>query len=298
MFSLSEKKLNVLVEKVTATYKKHGINHIEGLNLPNAHVIEGILENLYHIIFPGYSYDKEVTKANLTHYVGELFSCVYNQLVPEVAKALCCKDSRPTGDETEKASIIVYSFLKSISRIRSVIKTDIHAADGGDPAAFSFDEIILSYPCVHAITVYRMAHELYKVGVSLIPRIMTECAHSITGIDIHPGAKIGDYFFIDHGTGVVIGETSVIGAHVKLYQGVTLGAMSFPKDDKGRLIKGVKRHPTIKDNVTIYAGATILGDVTIGAGSVVGGNVWLTKSIKANTVVTISEPDLVIRSKK
>jgi len=169
--------------------------------------------------------------------------------------------------------------------VRAILQTDVTAAYEGDPAAMSNEEIILAYPGIEAIAVQRMAHLLYRRHVALIPRIMTEWAHNKTGIDIHPGATIGPSFFIDHGTGVVVGETSVIGRRVKIYQGVTLGAKSFPKDAKGRVVKGIKRHPNIEDDVTIYAGATILGDVTIGQGSIIGGNVWLLDSVPAHTMV-------------
>ena len=184
-----------------------------------------------------------------------------------------------------------YTFLESLPRIRRLLAKDIQAAYDGDPAAHCIDEIILSYPAAYAITAYRVGHELHNMGVPILPRMLTELAHSRTGIDIHPGAQIGESFFIDHGTGVVIGETTVIGNHVKLYQGVTLGALSFPKDEKGRLIRGQKRHPTIEDNVVIYSGATILGgDTTIGEGCVIGGNVWLTESVPPRTRVMQAEP--------
>jgi serine O-acetyltransferase len=181
--------------------------------------------------------------------------------------------------------------LSKLADIRGLLKEDVGAAYDGDPAAKSFQEIVISYPYINAIATHRIAHELYLQNVPLIPRIMSESAHARTGIDIHPGAKIGKRFFIDHGTGVVIGETSVIGENVKLYQGVTLGAMSFPKDERGRIIKGGKRHPTIEDDVTIYAEATLLGNITIGSGAVIGGNVWLQKSVEPGVIVAISKPD-------
>jgi serine O-acetyltransferase len=177
------------------------------------------------------------------------------------------------------------------------MKLDVRAAYDGDPAAKSFDEIILSYPGIKAITIQRFAHILYLENVPLIPRMLCEYAHSTTGIDIHPGACLGEAVFIDHGTGVVIGETAVLGDNVKLYQGVTLGALSFPKDACGKIIKGAKRHPTLENDVTVYAGATILGDVVIGEGSVIGGNVWLTESCVAGSKIIIQPPDLTIRTK-
>jgi serine O-acetyltransferase len=188
--------------------------------------------------------------------------------------------------------------LAQIPKIREMLKGDVAAAFDGDPAAKSYEEIVISYPCIIAIATYRIAHELYLKDVPLIPRIMTECAHAKTGIDIHPGARIAKNFFIDHGTGVVIGETTIIGNNVKLYQGTTLGAMSFPKDERGRIIKGGKRHPTIEDDVTIYAEATILGDITIGKGAVIGGNVWIKESVPAGVTVTTPNPDLVYTKHK
>jgi serine O-acetyltransferase len=192
----------------------------------------------------------------------------------------------------KRAHVVVKELLEKIPEIRANLSEDIEAAYSGDPAAVSAEEVILSYPCVLAITTYRIAHELYQQGVPLIPRIMSEHVHSKTGIDIHPGAKIGKHFFIDHGTGVVIGETTEIGDNVKLYQGVTLGALSFPKDEKGNIIKGRKRHPTVGNNVVIYSGATILGaEAVIGDNVVIGGNVWVTSKVEPNTKVTIAMPE-------
>jgi serine O-acetyltransferase len=191
------------------------------------------------------------------------------------------------------AENVTQHLLTELPKIRQMLKGDVGAAFDGDPAAKSYEEIVISYPCISAIATYRIAHELYLKQVPLVPRIMSECSHSRTGIDIHPGAKIGKNFFIDHGTGVVIGETTIIGDKVKIYQGTTLGAMSFPKDERGRIIKGGKRHPTIEDNVTIYAEATILGDIIIGKNSVVGGNVWIKESVPAGVTVTVANTDLV-----
>ncbi len=188
--------------------------------------------------------------------------------------------------------------LGELPRIRELLKGDVQAAYDGDPAAKSYEEIVMSYPCIIAIATYRIAHELHVRQVPLIPRIMSECAHMRTGIDIHPGAAIGGHFFIDHGTGVVIGETSIIGKNVKIYQGTTLGALSFRRDDRGRIIKGGKRHPTIEDDVTIYAEATILGDVMIGKGAVIGGNTWVKESVPPGMTVSSPGPDLVYRKQK
>jgi serine O-acetyltransferase len=198
-----------------------------------------------------------------------------------------------TGDCRALAEDATQHLLTQVPKIRGLLKGDVGAAFDGDPAAQSYEEIVLSYPCIIAIATCRIAHELYVKQVPLIPRIMTECAHTKTGIDIHPGARIGKRFFIDHGTGVVIGETTIIGDNVKVYQGTTLGALSFPKDERGKIIKGGKRHPTIEDNVTIYAEATILGDVVIGKNSVIGGNVWVKESVPAGVTVTAGNLDLV-----
>jgi len=195
------------------------------------------------------------------------------------------------------ANIHANELLRRIPAIRQVLKTDVEAAYDGDPAAKSFEEIVVSYPFILAIAVHRIAHELYQMEIPLISRIMSEYAHSQTGIDIHPGARIGTCFFIDHGTGVVIGETAVIGSRVKIYQGVTLGALSFPKDERGRIIKGHKRHPTLEDDVTVYAEATILGDITIGKGAIVGGNVWIRESIPPGVVAAITKPEALYKKK-
>jgi len=193
------------------------------------------------------------------------------------------------------AEEVTHDLLAELPRIRTLLKSDVHAAYDGDPAAKSYEEIVMSYPCIVAIATYRIAHELFVRQVPLIPRIMSECAHARTGIDIHPGARIGKNFFIDHGTGVVIGETTIIGDNVIIYQGTTLGALSFRRDERGRIIKGGKRHPTIEDDVTIYAEATILGDVTIGKGAVIGGNTWIKESVPAGVTVSNANPELVYR---
>ncbi len=208
-------------------------------------------------------------------------------IIRDVLSHKCRREHRDDcTDCSDSAERITLAFLNSLSDIRKTLATDIEAAYMGDPAAIYMDEILLSYPSMEAVTVYRLAHRLFELKVPLIPRIMTEHAHQLTGIDIHPGATIGDYFFIDHGTGVVIGETCVIGSHVKLYQGVTLGAKSFELDENGNPVKGVKRHPNIEDDVVIYSGATILGgNTTVGRGSIIGGNVWLVQSVPPGSKV-------------
>lgn len=273
---------------VVESYKRFGgINHIDGVNLPSRDAIVEITKDLLKLVFPGF-YDRNPIHSNeIEDYTQELVSSISRRMQHEVHKSLQyrpCPACDPDNLDGE-AIRLTHDFLWEIPQIRGMLQTDVVAAYEGDPAAISHEEIIVAYPGVMAIAVQRLAHILYKRHLALIPRIMTEYAHSRTGIDIHPGAEIGSEFFIDHGTGVVIGETSVIGKHVKIYQGVTLGAKSFPKDDQGRVVKGIKRHPNIEDDVTIYAGATILGDVTIGRGSVIGGNVWLLDSVPPNTVV-------------
>ena len=282
------KKLAQIVEGLVESFHKYGgINHLDGVNLPSRDAVVEITRDLLRLVFPGF-YDKDPIHSNqLTEYTSELASSLARRLENEIQRSL---EYRPC-DECDKndlpgtAARVTQAFLNELPGVRAVLQTDVTAAYEGDPAAISNEEIILAYPGIEAIAVQRMAHLLYRRHVALIPRIMTEWAHNKTGIDIHPGATIGSHFFIDHGTGVVIGETTVIGQRVKIYQGVTLGAKSFPKDAKGRVVKGIKRHPNIEDDVTIYAGATILGDVTIGRGSIIGGNVWLLDSVPARTVV-------------
>ena len=296
-----------IVNGLNASYQDaQGVNHIEGANLPSKKEIISILEKLEEIIFPGFVDRKIIDFDNVDYFVGDLISKIYIELTKQLKQAFvfeCSKnavkcDCEDKCDADKKAVNAVTHLLKELPAIRRTIKTDIHAAFDGDPAAKSFEEIILSYPGVYAIIVHRIAHELYKMGVPLIPRMMSEHAHSKVGVDIHPGAQIGEYFFIDHGTGVVIGETAILGKGIKIYQGVTLGALSFPKDQNGEIIRDRKRHPSLEDNVTVYSGATVLGDIVLGEGSIIGGNVWLTNSIAPNTVVTIPEPELTIKTRK
>jgi serine O-acetyltransferase len=291
-----------LVDDVLDSYEKHGgMGHLEGRDLPSKIVVIDVLEDLFTVLFPGYLGDSELTKANIRFNLGSKLNSIYVRLTQEIGKSLkyiCRKISDCPQEICEKrAHIVARELLEKLPEIRATLSGDVEAAYEGDPAAVSTDEVILSYPCILAITTYRIAHELYVAGVPLIPRIMSEHMHSLTGIDIHPGAKIGKNFFIDHGTGVVIGETTEIGDHVKLYQGVTLGALSFPKDEKGNIIKGRKRHPTIGNNVVIYSGATLLGGETVvGDNSVIGGNVWVTKSVAPGTRITIAEPEQMYKT--
>jgi len=288
LHSVMTKKLTKILDELVDSFHKYGgINHLDGANLPSREAVVEIARDLLRLMFPGF-YDKDPLHSNqLIEYTNELVASVARRLENEIHRSLeyrPCDDCDP-NDLAGTAARVTHEFLNDLPDVRAILQTDVTAAYEGDPAAISNEEIILAYPGIEAIAVQRLAHLLYRQHIALIPRIMTEWAHNKTGIDIHPGAEIGPHFFIDHGTGVVIGETAVIGKHVKIYQGVTLGAKHFPKDAKGRVVKGIKRHPNIEDGVTIYAGATILGDVTIGKGSIIGGNVWLLESVPPNTVV-------------
>jgi serine O-acetyltransferase len=294
----AQKGLPKLVDEIMKNYESlEGINHLEGKDLPSKQIVIDILEDLLTVIFPGYMGNREIVQSNTQYFLGSTLHAIYTRLVGEVDKSLkyVCRiiEKCPEDVCRRRAQIVVKELLEMIPEIRVHLRGDLQAAYDGDPAAKSIDDVVLSYPCVLAIATYRIAHELYVQGVPLVPRIMSEHAHSKTGIDIHPGAKIGKNFFIDHGTGVVIGETTEIGDDVKIYQGVTLGAMSFPKDEKGRIIKGKKRHPTVGNKVIIYSGATILGgDTIIGDGATIGGNAWITSSIPPGMQVITPQPDL------
>ena len=284
-----QKRLHLLIEN----YKLgSGINFIDDLNLPVNTAIKEMLENILEIIFPGYTGNRNITTENVSYIVGDLLCKVKASLEVQIFRALKheCRINNCENkcDCRDQANIFTEYVLDRILLIRELLIEDVKAAYRGDPAAKSLEEIVISYPGLKAIAIHRIAHELYKKSVPLIPRMMNEIAHSQTGIDIHPGAEIGEGFFIDHGTGVVIGETTIIGKNVKLYQGVTLGALSFVLDDRGNIIKGGKRHPTIDDDVVIYAEATILGDVFIGKGAVIGGNAWIKKDVEAGKTVGMS----------
>jgi serine O-acetyltransferase len=285
------------MDQIVASYDeelKPKIHHLDKAPLPSREDVTRIMEALEEIIYPGYYTAGGVTHQGIFYRVQERVGWLFEHLRDQISKSLLhMKDlgEEASNDHVALAEEHAYAFLERLPHIRRMLAKDIQAAYDGDPAAPCLDQIILSYPATYAITAYRAAHELHKLGVPLLPRMMTELAHSRTGIDIHPGAEIGQSFFIDHGTGVVIGETTIIGNNVKLYQGVTLGALSFPKDERGQLIRGKKRHPTIEDDVIIYSGATILGGQTIiGRGSIIGGNVWLTESVPPGTLVVQAEP--------
>lgn len=270
-------------------------NNISGFGM-KAKVIE-LLGELKAALFPSLHERELLSRDHLNIQVMDRLNTsamLLNSILKRVLINKCHLEHKENCDFSSCISLadnITLDFMESLADIRRVLTTDIHAAYLGDPAAIYTEEILLSYPSVEAVSTYRMAHRLFELKAPLIPRIMTEYAHKNTGIDIHPGATIGEHFFIDHGTGVVIGETCVIGKNVKLYQGVTLGAKSFELDEEGNPVKGVKRHPNIEDNVIIYSGATILGgDVTVGHDSIIGGNVWLTHSVPAHTIVYNSTP--------
>jgi serine O-acetyltransferase len=262
--------------------------------LPSRDTVIEIVEGLRSALFPGYFGTSELTADNARFHLGSTLDWIRRRLREQIKRGLCFACTDPEQGKRQdcdgRAEATTRSFLSGLPALREILATDVKAAYEGDPAATSPDEAIFCYPGMLAITNYRIAHELHKLGVPLIPRIVTEHAHSITGIDIHPGATIGEHFFIDHGTGVVIGETCTIGNGVRLYQGVTLGAKSFPLDENGHPIKGIKRHPDVEDGVIIYSEATILGSITIGKGSVIGGNVWVVDSVPPGSRITQRGP--------
>jgi serine O-acetyltransferase len=273
-------------------------DHVDLEPLPSRESIIEIIHLACRVLYPGYFTRERVDKVSLLYYFGQEATSLFEALSEQVTLAIrheCRRHNMACVNCEERGQEIAILFLHEVLRLRTLLAKDIRAAYEGDPAAKSFDEIIFGYPGLFAITVYRIAHQLYEQGVSLIPRIMTEYAHSLTGIDIHPGARIGESFFIDHGTGVVIGETTEIGKRVRIYQGVTLGALSLPKEAVERL-RNEKRHPTIEDDVIIYAGVTILcGEAVIGARSVIGGNVWITESVPPDTKVFLKKPELIFK---
>ena len=288
MTRAADNRIEEIVDLIINDYEDdRTVNRVDILNQPDKKAIVDVLEKLLKILYPGYYSDKVYKIYSLRNNMAATIEDVIFHLKKQIVTVLRYNrdDQSSDADQAEeKATVITYEFMKKIPIIRSILETDIDAAYEGDPAADSKDEIILSYPGLFAISVYRIAHELHLLNVPMIPRIMTEYAHSVTGIDIHPGADIGKYFFIDHGTGVVIGETTIIGEHVKIYQGVTLGGLSTRG---GQSLKGLKRHPTIGNNVTIYSGASILGgDTVIGDDAVIGGNSFLIDSVEKGARVT------------
>lgn len=275
--------------------KVGGLNHRDSHNMPSKRAVGHICEDLLRIIFPGFHDEDAVAQPLLAHLTSERFNSVAVRLEDQVRKAVRIGDPhKPTG----RTPPILQEFCRALPKVRELLKTDIEAAFEGDPAVRLREEIILSYPFIEVMAIQRVAHVLYQAGAPLIPRMMTEWAHSRTGIDIHPGASIGSHFFIDHGTGVVIGETCRIADWVKLYHGVTLGARSFIKDESGHIVKGGKRHPDVESHVTIYPNSTILGgDTVIGEHSTIGANVFIMQSVPAYSLVVYEEKQLVIRNK-
>jgi serine O-acetyltransferase len=274
-------------------------DHVGPEPIPSRDAIIDIVQRICRILYPGYFIRTRLEQFNLSYYFGQEATALFENLSEQVTVALrhdCIRHNLPCVQCEDRGQQVTVDFMGRLPALRAMLATDVRAAYEGDPAAKSYDEVIFSYPGLFAVTVYRAAHEFWHQGVPFIPRIMSEYAHSMTGIDIHPGAHIGESFFIDHGTGVVIGETTEIGNRVRLYQGVTLGALSLPKG-AGELYRNKKRHPTIEEDAIIYAGATILGGETvIGARSVIGGNVWLTESVPPDTKVFLKTPELVFKA--
>lgn len=291
-----------ITERIVATYERSGkINHLDHCPLPRYDEIVAAIHELNEIMFPGYRRREGLHQGNIGYYVGDLVDRLHDRLTTQIGRALrhdagATSDCESAEDFEALGQAKTLLFLEQLPMIRELLATDVQAAYDGDPACKSPAEVIFCYPGLEAITVYRLAHLLHELSIPFIPRMMSEWAHSRTGIDIHPGATIGPYFFIDHGTGVVVGETSHIGSHVKLYQGVTLGALSFPTDEDGQLVRGQKRHPTLEDGVVVYANATILGGRTVvGHHSVIGSSVWLTRTVAPHTTVVLETPNLRLR---
>ena len=269
-----------------------GLNHVDRANLPSKRAIAQFCDDLLHLLFPGFFSDEAVSSEELSEAAQEIIDQVADQLEPQIAVSLRVfrGERRTQAEIAGRAAAITERFIRGIPAVRALLRTDVEAALAGDPAARSFEEIVLAYPGIEALAIQRAAHLLYREDVPLLPRMMTEWAHGRTAIDIHPGARIGSHFFIDHGTGVVIGETCVIGDRVKLYHGVTLGARSFQKDEKGEIVKGLKRHPQVEDDVVIYPNGTILGgDTVIGARSTIGANIFLMRSVPPDTLLVRGE---------
>ena len=291
-----------VTRRLVASYSEspHG-NHLGHCPLPNYDEVIEIVQDLREVMYPGYRRREGLHQGNVEYYIGEVIDRLHDRLTRQIGRALrhdagATHDCNAEEDFEALGQAKTMLFLDRLPEVRKLLATDIEAAHVGDPACRGFDEVVFCYPGLRAITVYRLAHQLWDLDIPFIPRMMTEWAHSHTGIDIHPGATIGQYFFIDHGTGVVIGETCEIGRHVKIYQGVTLGALSFDTDDEGNLVRGKKRHPTIEDRVVLYANATVLGGETvIGHDAVIGSSVWITKSVDPQMTVLVEKPNLRMR---
>ncbi len=294
-------ELAQIVQAVVESYKSDRRGQfINRRHLPSRKVMEECIDLYLQIVFPGYFGAQDLRGDNIVYHVGGLLNTLRDKLSGQIEQCICHAAETEKSEVSpceEEARRLATLFLAKLPELRSYLIDDVQAAYDGDPAAGNLDEVILAYPGLLAVAVYRMAHELHGLGVPLLPRMMTEWAHSKTGADIHPGAKIGHSFFIDHATGVVIGETSEIGRGVKLYQGVTLGAISHPRDDQGRVIRNTKRHPTVDDGATLYAHATVLGGATtVGAESIIGGSVFLTKTVPPRSRVAMKPPELSVRT--
>jgi len=298
-------KLGELVERIVESYKADArTQHIGRTFLPARGEIVQFVRDSLELLYPGFIGRQHLTEHNVAFHVGDLVPRISEAAFRQIRMCLCYVEETESPNNIEhggcdiQAREYTMAYLEQIPKVRELLAGDVQAAYDGDPAALNADEVVLAYPGLLAISVHRLAHSLYDLDVPLMPRIMSEWAHAKTGIDIHPGARIGRNFFIDHGTGVVIGETTDIGNDVKVYQGVTLGALSFPKDERGRVIRGAKRHPIVEDHVTIYANAIILGGETvIGRNSVIGGSVFVTSSVPPDSVVTFKPPELRVKSK-
>ncbi len=283
-----------VVEKLSTEELLRHMYHqgVESVAMPSVSDLEAIVEKLRSVLFPGYFGTVSMRSSSMHYYIGAMLDELFCQLAEQLMRGYCFDCSAETPKSCKNCEAIAYGqakdFIEKLPSIRHKLALDARAGYEGDPASRSVGEVIYCYPSMRALTNHRIAHELFAVGVPLIPRIISELAHSETGIDIHPGARIGERFFIDHGTGVVIGETCVIGDNVRIYQGVTLGAKSFPLDDEGNPIKGIDRHPKVGNNVVIYSGATILGNISIGEGAQIGGNVWITRDVPAGEKVRAS----------
>ncbi len=300
--SCQHDKVPPVVKQLLKSWKsQETFNHISPVSIPSQEKVIDIITQARRILFPGYFTDVKLHASNLEYYLGNETTDLYEKVSEQITMAIrhdCRRNDKLCTNCEEHSHNKALAFIESLPEIAAVLADDVRATLLGDPAIKSQDEVIFSYPGLLAITIFRMANVLYKLEVPIIPRIMTEHAHSLTGIDIHPGATIGSGLFIDHGTGLVIGETTIIGKNVRLYQGVTLGALSLPRD-AGEKLKNTKRHPTIEDEVIVYSNTTILGgDTVIGAGSIIGGNIWLTESVATNTKVLLKKPDLIYSTKK
>ncbi|HNX25095.1 MAG TPA: serine acetyltransferase [Spirochaetota bacterium] len=294
-----KERFDSVVQKLSDQKLYSDVFHISRYDVPMPSIddLKETIELIRSILFPGYFRNSEINRDTVSYYTGAKLDRIYRWLTEQIKRGFCFTCDLTEGnclDCEDRARDLTEKFIERLPELRRLLAFDAKAAYIGDPAAKSIAETIFCYPSIMAMTYHRIAHELYRLGVPLIPRIISEMAHSRTGIDIHPGARIGEYFFIDHGTGTVIGETCIIGNNVRIYQGVTLGAKSFPLDEEGNPIKDVPRHPIVEDDVIIYSGATVLGRITIGKGSEVGGNVWITESVPAGTKVMQAFPPVNI----